>query len=98
MILHAGDVGSHGGELCKLCPSISSAVAATCLRCISVDHGGLAGILTRLEAIAPTLAVRGNVDDIACELVLPRLRLIELCGWRLLLQHIVDCPAKVRRY
>ena len=38
------------------------------------------------------------MDDEACEEVLPELRLFDLCGWRVLLQHIVNTSAKVGPY
>lgn len=66
-ILHAGDVGNHGGA---------------------------GGVLAHFTSIAPTTAVRGNVDDDAeAAELLPENVLLTLNGWRVLLLHILDSAA-----
>ncbi|KAK9805276.1 hypothetical protein WJX72_010460 [[Myrmecia] bisecta] len=69
LIIHAGDVGHHGGH---------------------------EAVLDALQSIAPTEAVRGNVDNGACLTALPESRLVTHQGWRILIVHIVGSPpAKV---
>ncbi|HEX3926975.1 MAG TPA: metallophosphoesterase family protein [Gemmatimonadales bacterium] len=53
-------------------------------------HGGDVGsldLLTELEAIAPVTAVFGNTDDMALRARLPRVALLELDGFNIVVTH-----------
>lgn len=59
----------------------------------AILHAGDIGtpdVLTRLEAVAPVYAVRGNVDVSPWALELPTQRRVAACGRRILLGHIRD--------
>ena len=57
------------------------------------SHGGHRAVLKRLHGVAPTTAVRGNVDDDPAALAeLPATALVRLAGWAVLLVHILASP------
>ncbi|KAL4452144.1 hypothetical protein ABPG75_007806 [Micractinium tetrahymenae] len=57
------------------------------------SHGGHAAVLEHLRGLAPTTAVRGNVDDdAAARAELPVTALVRLAGWAILLVHILASP------
>lgn len=61
-----------------------------CDRIIHAGDVGTADVLDGLRLIAPTLAVRGNVDTDAFGMKLPRSRVVELEGHRIYVLHILD--------
>jgi putative phosphoesterase len=68
------------------------AVAALrgCSRIIHAGDVGSPEVLTRLRDIAPTVAVRGNVDHGAWAAKLPMTRIVEFEGFTIYVRHIVD--------
>lgn len=66
------------------------------------SHGGHRAVLRHFDAMAPTTAVRGNVDDDSAALSeLPVVALVRLAGWAILLVHILASPeaaAAIERY
>jgi putative phosphoesterase len=61
-----------------------------CSRIIHAGDVGSPDILDRLRDIAPTVAVRGNVDHGAWAAKLPMTRIVEFGGFRIYVRHIVD--------
>ncbi|KAL3132816.1 hypothetical protein ABBQ38_006742 [Trebouxia sp. C0009 RCD-2024] len=57
---------------------------------IGHKHSNPDDVLSRLSRIAPTLAVRGNVDNNASHI--PEFRLLHFGGWKVLLLHIAGMP------
>jgi putative phosphoesterase len=68
----------------------ASAALTGCSRIIHAGDIGSPDVLSRLRDIAPTVAVRGNVDRGAWAATLPMTRLVEFEGFRLYVRHIVD--------
>jgi len=68
------------------------AVAALqgCNRIIHAGDVGTADVLDGLRLVAPTVAVRGNVDNDDFGRRLPRSRIVELGGHRIYVLHILD--------
>ncbi len=61
--------------------------------CSQIIHGGDVGspeVLSRLRDIAPTIAVRGNVDSGTWALRLPFATVVEFEGHTIYVRHIVD--------
>lgn len=57
------------------------------------SHGGHRAVLQHCHGVAPTTAVRGNVDDDDAALAeLPLTALVRLAGWAILLVHILPSP------
>lgn len=61
-----------------------------CARIIHAGDVGTADVLDGLRLLAPTVAVRGNVDNDDFGMKLPRSRVIELEGHRIYVLHILD--------
>ena len=68
------------------------AVAALqgCDRIIHAGDVGASEVLDGLRLVAPTVAVRGNVDNDDFGMKLPRSRVVELGGHRIYVLHILD--------
>lgn len=54
----------------------------------------LAGVRLELQKIAPTLSVRGNVDENAPLETYPATRIATFAGWKILITHICGHPPK----
>jgi uncharacterized protein len=61
-----------------------------CDRIIHAGDVGTADVLDGLRRLAPTVAVRGNVDTEAFGMKLPRSRVVELEGHTIFVLHILD--------
>jgi uncharacterized protein len=61
-----------------------------CDRIIHAGDVGTADVLDELRLLAPTVAVRGNVDTDPFGMKLPRSRVVELEGHRIYVLHILD--------
>jgi hypothetical protein len=61
-----------------------------CDRIIHAGDVGAPDVLDGLRLLAPTVAVRGNVDTDAFGMKLPRSRVVELEGHRIYVLHILD--------
>jgi putative phosphoesterase len=61
-----------------------------CSRIIHAGDVGSSDILSRLRDIAPTVAVRGNVDGGGWAVELPMMRVVEFEGFKIYVRHIVD--------
>lgn len=68
--------------------------------CDLIFHAGDIGspqVLERLQAIAPTLAVYGNIDDAALHAQLPEVVHTEVAGVELVMTHIGGYPGHYER-
>ena len=68
--------------------------------CDLIFHAGDIGapqVLERLQAIAPTLAVYGNIDDAALHVQLPEVVHTEVAGVELVMTHIGGYPGHYER-
>ena len=61
-----------------------------CDRIIHAGDVGSPDVLDGLRLLAPTVAVRGNVDTAPFGMKLPRSRVVELEGHRIYVLHILD--------
>lgn len=61
-----------------------------CDRIIHAGDVGTAEVLDGLRRLAPAVAVRGNVDNDAFGMKLPRSRVVELEGHTIFVLHILD--------
>lgn len=61
-----------------------------CARIIHAGDVGSRDVLIRLRDIAPTIAVRGNVDHGSWAMALPYARTVDFDGHRIYVRHIVD--------
>lgn len=68
--------------------------------CDLILHAGDIGsplVLERLQAVAPTLAVYGNIDDAALQAQLPEVVHTEVAGVELVMTHIGGYPGRYER-
>ena len=61
-----------------------------CTRIVHAGDVGSAEVLSCLRDIAPTIAVRGNVDHGAWALALPMAKVVEFEGHKIYVRHIFD--------
>ena len=79
---------------------IDDRICAALEPCDLILHAGDIGsplVLERLQAVAPTLAVYGNIDDAALQAQLPEVVHTEVAGVELVMTHIGGYPGRYKR-
>eukprot|EP00884_Botryococcus_braunii_P020627 jgi/Botrbrau1/7248/Bobra.0021s0031.1 len=56
------------------------------------NYGGEEAVIRLFQEVAPTIAVRGNVDDGCDEEAFPSQRILTIQGWVMLVTHVVRQP------